>query len=92
MSSLKENLRFFAVAKNDMTLCPSERKVLLKFYVHLFGHIRRQTVLSSFNCNLFSIIKFFISTMHVSTRNRAMNMLGKNRGFDLNVISKQVDT
>ena len=25
-------------------------------------------------------------------RNNAMNMLGKNRGFDLNAISKQVDS
>ena len=35
---------------------------------------------------------FDIRNAYFHRRNSAMNMLGKNRGFDLNVISKQVDT
>ena len=80
----------FAVVENDMTLCPNEREVQFRFLVHLFGRIGRHSVFSSFNCNLFSI--FDIRNAYFHRRNSAMNMLGKNRGFDLNAISKQVDT
>ena len=52
MSSGKWNPRFFAVVENDMTLCLSEREVQFKYCMHLFGHIRRHSVFSSFNCNL----------------------------------------
>ena len=67
MSTVKWNPMFFAVVENDMTLCPNEREVQLKFCLHLFGRIRRHSVFSSFNFNLFSIIKPFTSEMHVST-------------------------
>ena len=67
MSSVKQNLRFFAVVENDMTLWQNEREVQLKVCVHLFGCIRRHSVLSSFNCNLFSVIEFFISEVHFLT-------------------------
>ena len=40
-----------------MTSCLTERKVQLNVCVHLFRHIRRHSVLSSFNCNLFSIFQ-----------------------------------
>ena len=63
---------FFAVVENDATLCPNERKVRLKFCVHLFGGLRRHCVLSSFNCNLFSIIQYLTSEMHVSTEEIAL--------------------
>ena len=75
-----------------MTLCPNEREVQFKFCVHLFVHMRRHSVFSSFNCNLFSIIQFFVGNACFHRRKSAMNMLGRNRGFSLNVISKQVDT
>ena len=88
MSSVKWNLRFFAVVENDMTLCLNERDVQFKLYVHLFGRIRRHSVFSSFN-NLLSI--FYITNACFLRRNRPMNMLGKNKRFDLNVISKQVN-
>ena len=65
MSSVKWNPRLFAVVE-DMTLCPNEREVQFKFCVHLFGHIRRHSVFSSFNCNMFSIIQYLISEMHIS--------------------------
>ena len=45
MSSVKWNPRFFAVVENNMTLCPNEREVQFKFCVHLFGCIRRYSVL-----------------------------------------------
>ena len=48
-----------------MTLCPNEREVQFKFCVHLFGRIRRHSVFSSFNCNLFSIIQYLTSEMHI---------------------------
>ena len=67
MSYVKWNPRFFAVVENDMTLCPNEREVQFKFCEHLFGCIRRHSVFSSFNWNLFSIIQFLTSEMHVST-------------------------
>ena len=44
MSSVKWNHRFFAVVENDMTLCPNEREVQFKFFVQLFGRIRRHSV------------------------------------------------
>ena len=47
-------------------ICPTKLKVQLNVCVHLFEHIRRHSVLSSFNCNLFLIIQFFISEMHTS--------------------------
>ena len=50
-----------------MTLCPSEGEVQIIFCVHLFGRIRRHSVFSPFNCNLFSIIQYLTSEMHVST-------------------------
>ena len=86
MPSVKWNPRYFSVVENDMTLCPNEREVQFKFGVYLFGRIRRHSVFLLFNCSLFSIIHFLY------IRNSAMNMLGKNRRFDLNVISQQVDT
>ena len=58
---------FFAVVENDMTLCPNEREVQIKFCVHLFGHIKRYSVFSLFNCILLSIIQYLTSEMHVST-------------------------
>ena len=63
---------FFAVGENDITLRPNEREVQFKFGVHLFGHIRRHSVLSSFNCNLFSIIQYLTSEMHVSIEEIAL--------------------
>ena len=36
MSSVKWNPIFFPVVDNDMTLCPHEGEVQLKFCVHLF--------------------------------------------------------
>ena len=57
----------FAVVENDMTLCPNEREVQFRFFVHLFGHVRRHSVFSLFNSNLFSIIQFFTSEMYIST-------------------------
>ena len=74
-----------------MTLCANERKVQFKFFVHLFGRIRRHSIFSSFNRYLFSIIQFFTSEMHISTEEKRYIHVGKNRCFDLNVISKQVD-
>ena len=53
MSYVKWNPMFFADVENDMTLCPNEREVQFKFYVHLFGRIRRHSVFSSFNRNFF---------------------------------------
>ena len=55
-----------------MTLDPNEREVHLKFCAHLFGLMRRHSVFSSFNCNLFSIIQFFTSEMHVSIEEIAL--------------------
>ena len=72
MSSLKWNPRFFAVAENDMTLCPNQREVQINFLVHLFGHIRRHSVFSSFNCNLISIMQYLTSEMHISTEEIAL--------------------
>ena len=63
---------FFAVVENDMTLCASEREVLLKFCVHLFGRIRRHSFFSPFKCSLFSIIQFFKSEMYISTEEIAL--------------------
>ena len=62
----------FAAVENDMSLCPNQREVQLKFYVHLFGCIRRHSVLSSFNCNLFSIIQYLTSEMLVFTEEIAL--------------------
>ena len=67
MSSVEWNQRFFAVVENDMTLGPNESDVQFKFCVHLFGRIRRHSVFSSFNCNLFLTIQYLTSEMHVST-------------------------
>ena len=39
MSYVKWNPRYFAVVENDMTLCPDEREVQLKFFVHLYFYI-----------------------------------------------------
>ena len=72
MTSVKLNPSFFAVVENDVTLCPNEREVQFKFCVHLFGRIRRHSVFSSFNCNLFSIIQYSTSEMHVSTEEIAL--------------------
>ena len=72
MSSVKWNLRFFAVVENDMTLCPNERDVQLIFCMHLFGRIRVHSVFPSFNCNLFSVIQYLTSVMHVSTEEIAL--------------------
>ena len=63
----KMEYEVFAPVENDMTLCPNEREVQFKFFVYLFGRIRRHSVFSSFNCNLFSIIQHLTSEMHVST-------------------------
>ena len=63
---------FFAVVENDMTLCLNEREVQIRFFLHLFGRIRRHSVFSSFNCNLFSIIQYFTSEMHISTEEIAL--------------------
>ena len=71
VSSVKWNLWFFAVVENDMTLCPNEREVQFIFCVHLFGRIRRHFFFS-FNCNLFSIIQYLTSEMHVSTEEIAL--------------------
>ena len=60
MSSVKYNPRFFAVVDSDMILCPNERDVQSKFYVHLFGRIRRDSVFSSFNCYCFQSSNFYI--------------------------------
>ena len=76
MSSVKWNPRFFAVVENDMTLCLNEREVQPKLGVHLFGRIRRHSVFSSFNCNLFSIILYLTSQMHVSTEEIALCHFG----------------
>ena len=67
ISSVKLNPRFFSVEESDMKLCRNEKEVQFKFCLHLFGRIMRHFVSSSFNCNLFSIIQFFTSEMHVST-------------------------
>ena len=88
----KMESKVFAVVENDVTLYPNEREMQFPFCVHLFGHIRRHSVFSSFNFNLLSIIQFYIRNACFHRKNSTMNMLGKNRGFDLNVISKQVDT
>ena len=72
MSSVKWNPSFFAVVYNDMALCPNERDVQFKMCVHLFGRIRRHSVLSSFNCNLFSIIQYLTSEMHDFTEEIAL--------------------
>ena len=50
-----------------MTLCPNEREVQFILCVDLFERIRRHSVFSSFNCNLFSIIQYLTSDMHVSS-------------------------
>ena len=61
MSSVKRNPLFLAVVENDMTLCPNERDGPFISCVDSYGRIRRHSILSSFNCNLFSIIQFLIS-------------------------------
>ena len=43
MSSVILNPWFYAVAENDMTLCPNEREIQHRFCVHLFGCIRRHS-------------------------------------------------
>ena len=91
MSSVIWNPSFIAVVENDITLCPNERDAQFKFCVHLFGRVRRPFVFSSYNRKLFSNIQFFTSEMCYNRRKSAMNMMGKNRGFDLNFISKQVE-
>ena len=63
----KMESKVFAVVENDMTLFPNEREVQFKFCVHLFGCVKRHSVYSIFNCNLFSIIQYLKSQMHVST-------------------------
>ena len=70
MSSVKWNPRSFVVVENDMTLCPNEGEVQFKFCVHLFGRIGRHSGFSSFNCNLFSIIQYLTSEMHISTEKK----------------------
>ena len=71
-----------------MTLCSNEGVVQLKFYVHLFGRVIGHSVFSSFNCNLFSIIQYLTSKIaFYHSRNSALDMIRKNRCFDLNVIS-----
>ena len=67
MSSVKWNPGISAVVENDLTLCPYEREVQFKFCLHLFGRMRRHSVFSSFNCNLFSRIQYLTSEMHVTT-------------------------
>ena len=42
-----------SVVENDMTLCRNEREVLFTFGVHLFGLMRRHSVLYSLNSNDF---------------------------------------
>ena len=71
-SSVKLNQRFFAVVENDMTLCPNEREVKYIFFVHLFARMRRNSVFSSFNCDLFSIIQYLTSEMHIYTEEIAL--------------------
>ena len=71
-----------------MTLYPNEREVQFKFCVHLFGCINWMHL---FGCIVFNHPIFFIRNACFHRRNRAVNMLGKNRGFDLNVIRQQVD-
>ena len=88
--SVKWNPVFYAVVVYDMTLCPNEREEYFKFCVHLFGRMIRLSVYSSFNYYLISIVYIRNACFH--RRNNAMNMFGNNRGLDLNVISKQVDT
>ena len=93
MSYVKWNPTFFSVVENDMTLCPNEREVRLKFCVHLFGRIRRHSVFFIIQLELvFNHPIFDIRNACFHRRNSDMNLLGKNRGLDLNVISKQVDT
>ena len=72
MSSIKWNKRFFSVVENDIALCPNEREVQLKKNFYLFGRIRRHSVFSSFNCNLFTIIQYLTSEIHVSTEEIAL--------------------
>ena len=72
MSSVKWNPRFVAVVENDMTLCPNEGEVQFKIFVHLFGRIRRHFVFSSFNYNLFSIIQYLTSEMHIPAEEIAL--------------------
>ena len=57
----KMESKVFAVVVNDMTLCPNERYVQFKLFVHLFGCMRRHPVFSSFNCNMLSIIQYLAS-------------------------------
>ena len=71
MSSVKWNPRFFAVVENDMTLCPNERSAIYNF-AHLFGRIRRHCIFLSFKYNLFSIIQYLTSAMHISTEEIAL--------------------
>ena len=66
MSSVKWNPRFSAVVENDMTLCPNEREVQFRFFMHLFRCMKRHSVFSSFNCNLFSIIQHLTLEIHIS--------------------------
>ena len=72
ISSVKWNPRFFAVVENDMILCPNERELQFKFFVHLFECIRGYSIFSPFNCNLFSVIQYLTSEMHVSTEEIAL--------------------
>ena len=55
----KMESEFFAIVEN-MTLCPNEREVQLKFCVHIFRRMKRHSVFSSFNCSVFSIIQCLI--------------------------------
>ena len=55
-----------------MTLCPNEREVQFKNLVQLFGRIGRHSVFSSFKSNLFSIIQYLKSEMHISTEEIAL--------------------
>ena len=71
-SSVNWNQRFFAVVENDETLCPNEREMLINFFWHVFGGTRRNSVFSSFNWNLFSIIKYLTSEMHASNEEIAL--------------------
>ena len=41
-----------------MTLCPNEREVQFKFYVHLFGHILRHSVFSLLTLTCFQSSNF----------------------------------
>ena len=63
---------FFSVVENYMTLSQNEREVHFKVCVCLLGRIRRHSVFSSFNCNLFSIIQYFKSEMHISMEEIAL--------------------